>query len=303
MRQLISAIVTMCAMARLLSPLPAFAASPQPGILQMTLASKTVSLGEPIILVYKVTNTENRKIGSNINDNPRRWLSISLIDQFGHSLTATPAAAQMPLHSGLAHSQESVIDANGSSTNSVTGSIVVSRTLQPMYPGQYRIRLSAHQRYYWDEAPGEPIAVDQDFLLPITVTAKDTQRLHAAAEKFRQAVLHDTNYQLALKALFSMHASDSQSVWQELATDPSLDAFRATEVINELTQVNSISASNILAEMQPVAPERWLRTGLDPLNALEGMRRNAGPTLTQHINQLLVAAGVKLDHVPYGSVN
>ena len=54
MRQLILAIVTVCAMAHLLSPSPAFADPPQPGILQMTLVSKTVSLGEPIILTYKV---------------------------------------------------------------------------------------------------------------------------------------------------------------------------------------------------------------------------------------------------------
>lgn len=286
-----------------LSPLSASADSPQPGILQVALVSKTVSLGEPVVMAYKVTNVEGRRIGSNINEDPRRWLSISLIDAVGRSLTAAPAAAQKPMHGGITLSQGSVINANTSSTNSVTGFIVVGQATQPIRPGQYRLRLSAHQKYYWDEAPGEPVTVDQDFLLPLTVTDKDPYRLLATAEKYRQDVLHGDKYQTAIKALFSMRDPECLPVWRKLATDPSLDAFRATEVMDELARINSISASDILADMHPVAPERWARTGLDPLNALESMRRTAGPELTQHINRLLVTAGVNLNHVPYGSVN
>ena len=303
MRQLILAFAAAHTVTCLLLLSPVSAASPQPGILQVSLANNTISLGEPLVLVYKVTNAENRKIGSNINDNPRRWLSMSLIDPLGHSISEVAAAAPVPLHSGLALSQENVINANDSPTNFVTGSVIVNQTCQPTSPGQYCLRVSAHQLYYWNEVPNEPVTVDQDFLLPVTVTAKDSQRLHTAAEKLRQAVLHDSKYRGAVEALFSMRDPDCLPVWRELATDPNLDAFRATEAISELVKTGSVSASDLLAEMQPVAPERWSRTGLDPLNALEGMRRNAGPELTQHINHLLVAAGVDLNHVPYGSVN
>ena len=88
-----------------------------------------------------------------------------------------------------------------------------------------------------------------------------------------------------------MRDPDCLPVWRELATDPKLDAFRATEVINELEKVNSISACDVLAEMQPIAPERWSQTGTAPLNVLASMWLTSTPEFKQHINQLMVKAG------------
>lgn len=271
--------------------LPAVADDPQPGIFQIALTSDTISVGEPLILKYKITNTDSKRVAVNADDQSG-WLKMTLIDASGHPLQAVPDSLPSSRHPAAGIE----IDPN----SQYTGYVIASQKFQPTHPGSYRLRLSTHLIYSTDDGQSTS---DQTLLFPIMVKARDPQQLRSTAESLRQTVLHDQHYGPAIKALFSMHDPDCFPVWRELATDPNLDAFRATEVINELAKVNSISASDILAEMQAIAPERWLRTGLDPLNALEGMRRNASPELTQHINRLLVAAGVKLNHVPYGSVN
>lgn len=272
--------------------LPVVAEAPQPGVFQIALMSNTVSIGEPLILKYKITNTDLRRVAVNVADDQRGWLKMTLCDVSGHSLQALPDPLPVSRHPAAGIE----VDPN----SQYTGYVIASQKFQPTHPGSYQLRLSAHLTYSTD---GGQSVSDQTFSFPVTVTTRDSQQLRSTAEGLRQTVLHDQHYRPAIKALFAMRDPDCLSVWRELATDPNLDAFRATEVINELTKVNSISASDILAEMQTISSERWARTGLDPLNALEGMRRNANPELRQHINQLLVAAGVDLNHVPYGSVN
>lgn len=269
------------------------AAPPQPGLLQVAVVDKTVSLGEPIILKYKVTNVEDRKISSNISDEPEKWLSIKLTDSSGHSVEVNSNSALRPRRTGISIGENS----------SHIGLVVLSLPLQPTHPGQYVLKLLAHQLYFGDIAPIETAAIDQDFSLPVTVIARDPERLHFAAEKLCKIVLHDNEYQWAIKALFTMRDPECLSVWRELTTDPTLDAFRATDVINGLAGVGSLDATNLLSEMHPIVPERWARTGLDPLGALENIRRTASPDLKQHINQLLLAAGINPNHIPFGSVN
>jgi len=284
--------VALCTLLCSFVSLPAVADDPQPGVFQIALTSNIISMGEPLILKYKVTNTDPKRVTVNVDDDQRGWLTMTLIDASGHPLQAMPDSPPASRHPAAGIE----IDPN----SQYTGYVIASQKFQPTHAGIYRLNLSAHLTYSSDE--GQSV-FGQDFSFLVTVPAKDPQRLHVAAENLRQIVLHGNEYRWAVKALFSMHDPDCFPVWRELATDPMLTAFRATDVIHELVNIGSLNAGNLLAEMQPVAPERWTRTGLDPLNALENMRRNASPEIKQHINQLLVAAGVDLDHVPYGSVN
>lgn len=289
-------LMAICILAWGSTRLPAYADAPQPGTFQIAFTSNTITLGEPLILKYTVTNSEDKRVSVNIDDNGQEWLNMTLLDSSGHAVQAVTEPLPPLRHrmfSGVA------LDPNGHRT----GYLVVSQKFQPTQAGQYQLKLSVHLTY---SADNEQSVSNQNYSLPVTVTARNPQRLEAVAEGFREAVMSDksiSEYQSAIKALFSMRDPVCIHVWQELATDPTLDAFRATDVINELAKVKSVGASDILAEMQPVAPERWTRTGHDPLNALEDMRRNASPEIKQHINQLLVSAGVDLNHVPYGSVN
>lgn len=296
---LVLALVTFCITACNCTTTPASADAPQPGILKVALTSTTISLGEPLILKYQISNAENRRISVYMGKDKQDWLSMKLNDASGHVVQALPASAHT---TGSIHSDGVDLDALSHSE----GYVVISQKFQPPHPGQYRLSLATHLIYSWDDMSGENYTKDQDYSLPVTVTAKNPQKLLTVAEGLRQTVLHDENVsenQAAIKALFAMRTPDCLPVWRELATDPTLDPWRAVEVTQQLGNAGTVSASDILAEMQMIAPERWLHTGTFPSDALKTMRGSASPELKQHINQLLTNVGVSPSRVSPGSVN
>jgi len=281
-------LLTICIAAWNYIPRPASADAPQPGSLQFAFTSNTVSLGEPLVLKYRITNSESRGVKVYMGKDERGWLSMSLKDASGHPMQAIPDPEA--IRSGI-HSSGVTLDQNGYHV----GYVVVSQKFQPTQIGQYRLNLTSHLTYLWADGSDERYTEDQNYSLPVTVTARDPQRLHTVAEGLRWAVLNDkdvSQYRSAIKALLSMRGPECLSVWRELATDPNLDAFRAADVIHELANVQSVSASDILAAMQPIAPERWSQMGTAPLDVLQWMWHPATPAVKQHINQLLKEAGV-----------
>lgn len=299
MKHTIFASATICAVIWSCAPRPAFANAPQPGVLQASLANSTISLGEPLMLKYQITNLEDRRVDVYMGRDKRDWLSMSLVDASGHLVQAIPDA--VPVKGGL-HTDGIVVDASGYDGDYV----VISQKFQIPHPGQYRLTLASHLTYTWDDAHEEKSTDDQQFSLPVTVTARDPKRLRTIAEGLRHSVLQDKDvarHQLATQALFSMRDAECLPVWRELATDPSLDPWRALDVVRQLADNGSVKASDILAEMQMIAPERWSQTGSSPLDALERMQRNAAPDVKQHIAQVLADAGVSLNHAPLGSAN
>lgn len=288
MKHLFLALVAFCITACNSVPTPVSADAPQPGILKIALTSNTISLGEPLILKYQISNAENRRVSVYMGKDKQAWLSMRLNDASGHPVQALPDSTYTR---GSIHSDG--VDLDALSHNE--GYVVISQKFRLSYPSQYRLTLTTHLIYSWDDMSDEKYADDQEYSLPVTVTAKNPQKLLAVAEALRQTVLHDVNVaenQAAIKALFAMGTSDCLPVWQELANDPTLDPWRAVEVAQQLGNAGTISASDILAEMQLIAPERWGRTGTSPSDVLKIMRRSAGPKLKQHINQLLAQASI-----------
>ena len=299
MKHPLLALLALCITSCTFASHTASAEPPRPTLLEFTLAKTNIGLGEPIVVKYKFTNLENRRVNIYMGRTESSWLTMKLSDASGRPVQSSPNAK--PTRGGI-FTNGTTADPNGQEQ----GYIVVSRRLQPTAPGQYRLSLSTHLTYTWDDTSGEKTVDDQTFSLPITVTARNAQQLHTLAESFRQTVLHDpkvADYQFATRALFSMHDPDVLPVWRELAADPGLDPWKALDAARELAQVGSTSAADLLMQMQHVAPERWSQMGDDPLDALEGMRQGTNPELDQHINQLLVANGFELRHIPVGSAN
>ncbi len=284
------------------APLPSASAdAPQPALLQIAPTSSKISLGEPLILKYKITNPESRRVSVSLDPDERRWLSMKMFDASGHSVPALPAPPPSLRHRPTAGAG---LDPNGHQENYV----VVSQVFQPTQPGQYRLDLSTHLTYSWEDGDeaDERSTDNQHCTFVVTVTAKDPERLHSVAEGFRQTALHEVSaskYQTAIKALFSMHDPECLPVWREIADDPALDPWRATDVMHQLAKASSTTASDILAEMQPIAPERWARTGTSPLDTLAGMRMTANPQVKQHIDQLFTEAGFPAHEGPATSAN
>ena len=274
---------------------PAIADTPQSGTLELTLTQSTVTVGEPLILKYRVSNPENQRIHVAIDNDVSKWLTIRLDDASGHPVKGTQTVSKAtPVSRNLAADGVPV-----GPKGYHEGFLILSPSYQPTQPGRYQLDLSAHLVSTWGwhdmvSNTSENAEAQQDYSLPLTVTARDPERLGTIAERLRQTVLGTRNidqYRLANKALFSMHDPACLPVWQALATDANLDPWKAVDVMEQLQEVGSVSACDILAAMQPIAPERWSRTGTAPFEVLQRIWRPATPEVKRHINQLLKEAG------------
>ncbi len=272
---------------------PVLADAPQPGTLDIALTKGTVTVGEPLILKYRVFNPENQRVLVSIDNDLPRWLTIRMNDASGHPVRGalTGSEAAPPLRSYV------ITGVPVGPQGQHEDFLVLSPSFQPTQPGRYHLDLTAHLTYTWGmrNVQAGDSQSEQSYSLPLTVTARDPQRLRAVAEGLRQNVLGTNNrdqYRLANKALFAMRDPACLPVWRKLAADAKLDPWKAVDVMSQLQDVGSISACDILAEMQPIAPERWSQTGTAPFEVLQGMWRPATPEVKQHINQLLAEAGV-----------
>lgn len=289
---------------------PAFADAPQPSTLQLALTKSTLTVGEPLILKYRLSNSEDQIIHAAIDDDVSKWLTVKLDDTSGHPVKGTQTVSKATSVSRNLSTDGVPVGPRGYHE----GFLVLSPSFQPTQPGLYQLDLSAHfiSTWAWHDmvsTTSENTATQQNFSLPLTVTARDPQRLRAVAESLSQTVLGTKNsdqYRMADKALFSMRDPACVPVWRALATDAKLDPWQAVDVMEQLEDVGSISACDILAEMQPIAPERWSQTGTAPFAVLQRIWRPATSEVKQHINQLLEAAGAPeiTEHTrPVGSMH
>lgn len=275
-------LLTFCtALWGLASTLPKACAEELPqNIVRLSLVSNRVSLGEPIILSYKIVNPASHTLSVNVDDDPAGWLQTSLRNAAGQSISDIRKPSRVQHYAGIAVSAKSTY----------TGYLVVSQALKPAVPGQYTLNLSTHIVSTWQDAPGVNAVEDHVVSLPLMVGARDPRRFAILAEAFRQEALSGTNtgeWQMSIKALFSLPQSAVLPIWRELALNPNLDAFRAKETIQQLAGVQTIAAYDLLADMQNVSPERWDRIGTSPLATLEKIRDQAKPALQPYINALL----------------
>lgn len=275
-------LLTVCvALWSFASSLPKACAEALPqNTVQLSLISRRISLGEPIILSYKITNPASHTLSVNVDDDPAGWLQTSLRNAAGYSVSDVRKTSRVQHYAGIAISAKS----------SYTGYLVVSQVLNPILPGQYTLNLSTHVISTWQDIPGESAVENHVFSLPLTVSERDPKRLAVLAEAFRQDSLSGTNtgkWEMSIKALFALPQSAVLPIWRKLALDPNLDAFRAKETIQHLAKVQTTDACDLLADMQEVSPERWSRIGTSPLAALENARGQAGPALQPYIDKLL----------------
>ncbi len=261
-----------CILGMSVTPKLARADAPLSGPMQVAFVSPSVTLGEPLVLKYKITNVEDRGVTVYMGREERNWANMTLIDASGHPVL--PVSVPPPARNGI------YTDGIGISANSLgEGSLVVSRQFQPTHPGQYRLKLSTHLVYSWDDESKVPTADDQTvddktFTIPLTILPRDRKKLLAVAQGLRQEAAQDKNVgnrQLALQMLFTMRDPVCLPVWRGLATNPSLDASQAVEVASYLGDVETTNAADILAAMRTIKPERWSQVGQSPQGIMARM--------------------------------
>jgi len=76
----------------------ALADAPQPGTLEIALTKSTITLGEPLILKYRVSNPEDQRVRVSIDNDLSRWLTIKMNDTAGHAVRGALTVSEAARH-------------------------------------------------------------------------------------------------------------------------------------------------------------------------------------------------------------
>lgn len=277
---------------------PAFAdgSAVGPFSIQASLVTPAqITLGEPILIRYKLTNASSQRAVTHLGIYGTEWYTLAMRDAHGVPVPLIPDPR--PTHPQGAYSSKSGFFRVGSSD---TDYIPVTRRLAIQHPGQYTLTIHARLPYVVDDALTEGASEAladasgftqmQDITFPILVTPADPTRLQATAETLRKASADGLNGPLArayMDALFSMPEAQAAASWRSLALKPSMDTG---VVANELAELRSATGVDILNEMMDVP-------GVHCTPITDGINRlyNAGtPALKKHIKAIARERGFEM---------
>jgi len=294
--------VTAAALAALtLVALPAFAdnGAAEPFSIRVSLVTPAqITLGEPILVRYTITNVSAHRAVTHLGIYGTDWYTLTMRDAHGVAVPLIPDPR--PAHPQGAYSSKSGFFRVGVSDADY---IPVTKRLRILQTGQYTLIIHVNLPYVTGDAVSEAtpealatasgLAQTQDITFPILVTPADPVRLRATAEALRQATLTEPNGLLAraeLEALFAMPEAQAAASWRSSALQPST----FTDLVaNELAELGSTTGADILAEMTDT-PGLNCTPVSDRLNRLY----NAGtPALREHIKAIARKRGFKMPEV------
>jgi hypothetical protein len=269
--------------------------------LQMSLATpSTFSLGEPVVLQYRITNNTGQRQSVYMGKDAKSWLSERLVDQDGDSVAPLP---------DVAPSSPGGIHFNGPSIDTYyEGDAIVSQRFMIPRPGHYTLivhatlTLGVHPPNPRQSADG----LESDFVFPLTVTAAAPAKLAAVAQGYeRMAVAYQSPqwHSWYVDALLSMPEEEAMPAWRTLANEPDPMFVIRGRVAEDLLRVNTPAAADVLAEMLS-APGLGSSASATIGHLLDEMYNAGSPTLRQHIASIAAAHGLSLlDKIPVPQVS
>jgi len=281
--------------------LPASAADSGAGpfsIQASLLTPARITLGEPILIRYKLINALPQNALTHLGIYGTDWYTLTMRDAQGTVVPLIPDPR--PAHPQGAHSIKSGFFRGGTSDIDY---IPVTQRLAIQHPGRYMLTIHARLPYVMDDtlAEGTPEALatsseltqTQDITFPILVTPADPVRLRNTAEALRTASVEEKDGLLAraeTDALFSMPEAQAAASWRALALKPSTSTDLAAA---ELAELHTATGADILAEMLDT-PGLVCTPISDRLNRLY----NAGfPALREHIAGIARKHGFEMPEV------
>ncbi len=281
--------------------LPASAADSSAGpfsIQASLLTPARISLGEPILIRYKLMNASPQNALTHLGIYGTDWYTLTMRDSQGAVVPLIPDPR--PTHPQGAYSSKSGFCRPGTSDIDY---IPVTRRLAIQHSGRYVLTIHARLPYVMDdtvtEATPEALATSselvqtQDIVFPILVTPADPIHLQNIAEILRKASADGQDGQLELAnmdALFSMPEAQAAAEWRSLAMKPSMST---DAVVRELAELRSTTGADILAEMlnNPALARSCISVSLNRLY-------NAGfPALREHIAGIARKHGFEMPEV------
>ena len=259
---------------------------------------RQISLGEPILIRYKVVNASSEKALTHLGVSGTDWYTLTMQDNHGVKvpliLDARPQRMQ-----GSYSSKSGFFYAGTSDTDY----ILVNKRLSIRQPGQYILTLHVSLPYVAGAAltagTSEALAMHfsliqtQDITFPILVTPTDPKRLQDTAEMLLKAAQNPLDGQLGraeTDALFCMPEAQAAARWKVLALKPSMSNDL---VASELESLHSQTSIDLLVQMLDTP-------GLNcvALSYRIGRLYNAGtPAIREHIKTLARQRGFEMPDV------
>ncbi len=267
---------------------------------QVTLASGAyLSLGEPIVLHYQITNSTGQTLVSHLGVYDTEWYTLELTDALGRPAVSIPDTR--PADPGGLHISAERFLPPGKGPE---GYIVMARYFTLTHPGKYLITFRAHLRsapFSADEASPHELkqalstsgtVKTQVFAFPLTVTNTNTLRLKKTAEALRQQLIQEkqvSRIRMLDDALFSMPEAQAAPSWEALASNPAYTLL----VAGELGRVNTPKAADMLAQMlrNPRLSPDEVTTVSQSLNEIYN---NGNAPLKSHISGIAASFGISM---------
>lgn len=272
--------------------LPAHAQIVPPLGLEMSLQKNAITLGEPIVVDYKITNLMPWEATVFLSQRGMSWLTWNVVDEEGHHAPAIPDPGPRYFKRSL----------NGNSfmlspKSQRQDQVVVSQQFSVSHPGNYRLNVHVCLPYVTGpekQNGSTPDTADTtlvtDFSYPLTIRKPDADRLRATAQALEQSAVESVSNEkkvAAVKALFSMPTQAALPAWKALFNDPKTDYWGLDTAYNELFRLGSVQTSDFIADMiwnSEVPEER--RVGLRSI--LRDIHHRGNTDLKRYIEQLFV---------------
>jgi hypothetical protein len=234
----------------------------EPLTVQVTLATNsTLSVGEPIVLHYKVSNNSTTKQLS-FDSGPRHegWYRLSLTNATGKQITAaTPQSSLDEVAPQGLHPASEISLLPGGNTE---GDIVATQSFAVTQPGDYVLTLHIPVTYYVEPigawypkgrpADQIPMSFAQDYNFHLKVMPMDQKRLQSDAEMLNRE-LHNPKFspqrETLLAALSSLPEAVALPSWQSLVLDPTTPSAVLSSAVELLGGLRSLGAADLLGQI------------------------------------------------------
>lgn len=277
----------------------AWADTSDPLDVQISLdTAPVVSLGEPVMIRYRITNISGGKLGVIMGDN-KSWYTLTLIDPIGHSANALHDL-KPPSMEGARDVKNGYMDVGHVDEDY----IIITQQFALLQPGRYKLMVHVAIPYVIGDATAEGSAVEQiaksgekfeqDYTVPFTVTQTDPIRLQAKAQtlydemgKLRGLPNGIIRWRALANELFSMPEVQAALLWESLAAKPGVNAEL---IASKLSELHTITATNILVKMldDPSLPKGVIRF---VSHRIATLYNGGDATLREHIQNLAAQRG------------
>jgi hypothetical protein len=212
---------------------------------QVALARPVLSVGEPVVLNYAITNQAQDITSVALGKYGKEWARVSILNDAGEAVPSVPDhRVSNDLDGAFGVYDEPSLDAG----EVVQGTLVASENNTINASGEYSVRVEISIPYTVGQTPALYSSVVN---LPLTVTPLDATQLgHTAAALRIQALGSDPERPSeAIAELFSMPEAHVLPTWQSLARDTTLNETWQSAVIGQLGRLGSSNCVSLLGEL------------------------------------------------------